>query len=78
MKWDHRIVKTAEGFTLAEVSYGEDGKPFAHNAPFLYGESVDEMKTLAARLLIATGEPVIDFTGAEPVENPALTPVYLF
>lgn len=61
MIWNHRVVKTDEGLMFAEVFYRDsDKKPFGHGDIFTYGDDVEELKSLATRLLKATELPVLD------------------
>lgn len=69
MKWNHRVVRTASGvnsggtiytYEFAEVYYDSEGKPSAYGQPFMYGESIAELKELAKRLTSALSEPVVD------------------
>lgn len=63
MIWNHRVVKTDEGLMFAEVVYRDsDKKPFGHTNIFTHGDDVEELKSLATRLLKATELPVLDPT----------------
>ena len=69
MNWNHRVVRTVIGtnsngpiyqYEFAEVYYNEHGIPNGYSAPFVHGESIDELKQLATRLTAAAAEPIVD------------------
>lgn len=61
MFWNHRVVKCEDGVQFAEVFYRDsDKQPFGHTDIFFYGDDVEELKQLAARLLTATSLPILD------------------
>jgi hypothetical protein len=62
--WNHRIVRVKDGdetvLMFAEVHYNEDGGLMVYTEPFIHGETLDEMRQTAERLLKATSQPVLD------------------
>ena len=65
MTWNHRIVcdTTAPAdertFALSEVYYNDEGRPCGYCDPFAYGDTLDEVSELVARLEQATHKPVL-------------------
>ena len=66
MHWNHRIVRVKDGtetiLKFAEVFYNEDGSLMAHGDPFMHGDTIEELRQTAERLLKATSQPVLDET----------------
>ena len=64
MHWNHRIVRIKNGdetiLKFSEVHYNEDGSLMLFTDPFLHGESIEDMRQTAERLLKATSLPIID------------------
>jgi hypothetical protein len=59
--WNHRIIKSDEGYEFAEVYYRtSDKQPFAHCSPHIYGDTTEELRELAELLLAAAAQPVLD------------------
>jgi hypothetical protein len=69
MHWNHRVLKevteTLFGqpettYRFVEVYYEDDGTPSSYSEPFLLGDNIEELQSLAARLAKACDQPVLD------------------
>ena len=64
MKWNHRVMKI-EGpdetiYKFVEAFYdGGTAEPHSTSSVFMYGESIEELKELLARLMRALEKPVL-------------------
>lgn len=73
MHWNHRILKeeietlfgTETTYRFAEVYYEDDGTASSYSEPFLNGESIDELRSLATQLAAACDQPVLDVSEFE-------------
>lgn len=71
MSWNHRIARRVfdrpggreEYLSVYEVYYDDDGKPngITSDAVAPVGETLDEIRAELARMLAATGQPVLDY-----------------
>lgn len=71
MSWNHRIARrvfhgptgTEEFLAVYEVYYDDKDKPngITSNACAPGGETLDELRTELARMLAATGQPILDY-----------------
>ena len=77
MVWNHRVVRIKDGngpgedvLKFQEVHYDEDtGVPVGHSDIFTIGDTIEEMRELAQRLLKACDHPIMDEM-AWPVQGP--------
>lgn len=67
MIWNHRVVRIKDGngpgedvLKFQEVHYEDDGTPMGHSDIFTIGETIEEMRELAQRLLKACDAPIMD------------------
>lgn len=47
-------------YRFVEVYYEDDGTASSYSEPFLVGDDVDELRSVAARLAAACDQPVLD------------------
>lgn len=65
--WNHRVVKQTDGdetwFGIHEVFYDEEqGTGWTENAVSVIGQSVDDLRWVLEKMLLALDKPVIEDT----------------
>ena len=63
MSWEHRVCEVVEGddvyITVKEVIYDDDDNVIGSHDPFLHSETLNGLRELHERMLLALDKPVL-------------------